>query len=86
MFVLLFIHSLMFFVEWSTSLDSLIIVSVDCFFVGSALEAMAVDEVYGFLYWGQGNTLKRATLMGDNTKDIIKMSKLHRIRTLCVVH
>ena len=62
--------------------DGLIMVSVDCFFVGRALEATAVDEVNGFLYWGHRNTLKRATLMGDNTTDIIKMSKLHLIRIL----
>ena len=53
---------------------------VDCFIVVD-IEAIAVDEVNGFLYWSEGksrgSTIKRATLDGGNTTDIVGAGKLY---------
>ena len=52
---------------------------VICFFVGES-EALAVDEVNGFLYWDDEATIKRSTLKGNNVKDILDAGgKLHLI-------
>ena len=61
--------------EISTSLNELPIALGICLFVGY-VQAIAVDEINGFLYWGNGALIERATLKGDNTTVIIDTGKL----------
>ena len=63
-------------VRLANLIDYLLVI---CFFVGES-DALAVDEVNGFLYWNDEGTIKRSTLKGNNAKDILDTGgKLHII-------
>ena len=46
-----------------------------CVYVGTS-RSFAVDEVNGFVYFGQGGNIRQVTLDGSSTKDILSTGKL----------
>ena len=62
-----------------------IVFCIGCFFLVGHVRAIAVDDVNGFVYWGETNSqfgstrnaIKRATLKGDDITIIVDGGKLY---------